>query len=231
MKNRRYIIELASIALAASTLVSFTSCSSKTKETEESVKITEASIIETTKETEEKDEVDEYVDNIKEKAENAGLDVRVIESPDDPVFEEYDILIDGYEDIFENADKEQAPKDDNYYAVATDKTTKEVEKYMADVVEMVQNNDIDAIVDNATFPFYLVGVEYNDADSLRTALEADDSVLKDKDFVKKVLSEDPHELGANSHGIFLGDGEIWIRSVIEDDSDEQVLRICTFNGV
>ncbi|MBO7452193.1 MAG: hypothetical protein J6U54_17835 [Clostridiales bacterium] len=219
MKNNRYIIKLASIAVAATTLVSFTACSSKTEETEESVEITEETVLDTVESEETKE------------AEDAGLDVRVIESPDDPIFDEYELTPDDYQDLLDDAEKAQTPKEDDYYSVATDKSTKEVEKFMEEVVEMVQNNDVDAIVENATFPFYLVGVEYNDADSLKKALEADDSVLMNTDFVKKVLAEDPHDLSANSQGIFLGDGEIWIRSVIDDNSGEQVLKICTFNGV
>lgn len=104
-----------------------------------------------------------------------------------------------------------------------------VEAYAKEAKEAVLNEDVDWIVKNARYPFYLMGQEIPDADALKEALLADDSPIKSEAFKEKVSGVETEDLFANYQGVMLGDGEIWFGESGEGDTDG--LFIFTINGV
>ncbi len=104
-----------------------------------------------------------------------------------------------------------------------------VEAYAKEAKEAVLNEDVDWIVKNARYPFYLVGQEIPDADALKEALLADDSPIRSEAFKEKVSEVETEDLFANYQGVMLGDGEIWFGESGEGDTEG--LFIFTINGV
>ena len=117
---------------------------------------------------------------------------------------------------------------DSDYSVAVDPAIADaaaVEEFASQAKEAVLNEDVDWIVQNAGYPFHLVGKDVAGAEELKAALSAEDSPIKAEAFKEKVKGHETTDLFANSQGVMLGDGELWFGQV--DDA----LRIITINGV
>ena len=117
---------------------------------------------------------------------------------------------------------------DSDYSVAVDPAIADaaaVEEFASQAKEAVLNEDVDWIVQNAGYPFHLVGKDVAGAEELKAALSAEDSPIKAEAFKEKVKGLETTDLFANSQGVMLGDGELWFGQV--DDA----LRIITINGV
>ena len=115
------------------------------------------------------------------------------------------------------------------YTVAVDTSVADnaaVEAYAKTVKDAVLAEDVDWIVENARYPFYLAGEEIADADALRAALEAENSVIKGAAFKEKLESDGTTDMFSNYQGVMIGDdGEIWFGEYMG------ALSIFTINGV
>ncbi|MCR4891606.1 MAG: hypothetical protein K5989_05440 [Lachnospiraceae bacterium] len=116
------------------------------------------------------------------------------------------------------------------YSVATDFSAADVETYAKNVRIEILHGDIDSLVMKANYPFNINGKEYADEEALFAALDAEDSILKDKDFLDKVREDDASNMFANYQGIMMGEaGNVWMGEVLDKDGNSQGLMILSFN--
>lgn len=111
------------------------------------------------------------------------------------------------------------------YSVCTSISTADVDAFASKAKEAFLTNDWGTVSEMCAYPITIGGTEYADADSLQTA----DITLSDS-FITAMNNESCTGMFANYMGIMMGDGEVWISEVLNEDGTSQGLKIISINN-
>lgn len=114
------------------------------------------------------------------------------------------------------------------YAVCTDISTWEVERFAKRVRRQILDGDFESIADEIAYPITVDGNSYADR---KAFLEA--GFVKDPNasFLDAIRNETGELMFCNWQGIMLGNGEIWFSEVLNRDGSSQGLKITGINGI
>ncbi len=125
----------------------------------------------------------------------------------------------------ETSEKSLNSDDVDYYSVSTSKSKQEVEAFAKAVKTCVLNDDWLTISKMTAYPITIQGVEYADAESL-----AKTDLVLSEEYKKALEAASCENLFANSQGIMIGDGEVWIGEVLDKDMQSEGLKILAINA-
>lgn len=128
--------------------------------------------------------------------------------------------------------EESNPKIDNdYYRVATNISSAEVELYAAQVRQQFLIQDWSAISSEISYPITIADVTYENSEDFLNASNSFNSNLNEN-FLTAIENEDCVEMFCNYEGIMIGEsGQIWIGEVLNADFSSQGLKITAINGL
>ncbi len=128
-------------------------------------------------------------------------------------------------------EKRNPTTDNDYYRVATNISSAEVERYAAQVRQQFLVQDWSAISSEIAYPITISDKTYENSEDFLKASSSFGSNLN-KDFLTAVENEDCVEMFCNYEGIMLGEsGQIWIGEVLNADFSSQGLKIIAVNGL
>lgn len=126
----------------------------------------------------------------------------------------------------ETSEKSLNSDDADYYSVSTSKSKQKVEAFAKAVKTSILNDDWLAISKMTAYPITIQGVEYVDVESL-----ANTNLVLNEEYKKALEAASCESLFANSQGIMIGDGEVWIGEVLDKDMQSEGLKIIAINGL
>ena len=106
------------------------------------------------------------------------------------------------------------PVDEDYYSLCTSYSKTEVEQFAREVREMILSKDWGALADRVRFPFTMGGVTYEDKEAF---LNIPFDTLLNPDAIAALEAEDCADMFFKFSGIMLGNGEVWISEVLNED--------------
>lgn len=114
------------------------------------------------------------------------------------------------------------------YAVCTDISTWEVERFAKRVRKQILAGDFESIADEIAYPITVDGVSYED----KTAFLAADFVQNPStSFMDAIRNEMGELMFCNWRGIMMGNREVWFSEVLNNDGSSQGLKIIGINGI
>lgn len=120
---------------------------------------------------------------------------------------------------------------DDYYRVATNKSSADVESYAAIVKQQFLQQDWPAIAEEIAYPITISDTTYDSSAEFLDASRSFDSSL-DEDFFAALEEEDCREMFCNWQGIMLGEtGQIWINEVLDEEYTSQGFMITAINDL
>ncbi len=123
-------------------------------------------------------------------------------------------------------DKESLVSEDmDYYSVCTSKSKQEVEAFAEAVKVNFLNDNWAAVSEMTAYPITIQGVEYVDAERLAHA-----DIVLSEEYKEALKAASCENLFANGEGIMLGDGEVWIGEVLDEDMQSEGLKIIAINA-
>lgn len=115
------------------------------------------------------------------------------------------------------------------YAVATSKTTWAVEGFAREVKQQILGGDFEGLCCNIVFPITVDGVTYQDEEAF---LKADFVGNPNPEFLQELREAPCENMMANSQGIAMGNGIIWIGEVLNSDNhSSKGLKVVKLNGL
>lgn len=128
-------------------------------------------------------------------------------------------------------EKRNPTTDNDYYRVATNISSAEVERYAAQVRQQFLVQDWSAISSEIAYPITISDKTYENSEDFLKASSSFGSNLN-KDFLTAVEKKDCVKMFCNYEGIMLGEsGQIWIGEVLNADFSSQGLKIIAVNGL
>ena len=132
------------------------------------------------------------------------------------------------EEMRDGEDDQNVETPADYYAVATSLPASEVEAFVLEIRQNIQDKDWAALSAKINYPITISGVTVNDSDEF---LELDFDQQINAEFVTAIEAETCRQMFSNWQGISMGEaGQIWIGSIV-DESGASVLRIIGLNGM
>lgn len=116
----------------------------------------------------------------------------------------------------------------NIYEVCTSVPKAEVEAFAAQVKQQIVSHDWKGLSGNISYPITVGDTTYQNSDEF-AAGNFEDSLSQK--FVDAVEAETCTDMFCNWQGIMLGNGEVWISEVLNDDSSSQGLKVTAINGM
>lgn len=120
--------------------------------------------------------------------------------------------------------KDMSKESDDYYTIATNISKNEVEDFMEKVKNAIVNQDMDTLYPLISYPIKIKEVEYKEEDSLKAA-----KIKFEESYIQEVKKASTKDMFCNYQGIMLGNGEVWISEVLNNDGTSQGLKITAFN--
>ena len=123
----------------------------------------------------------------------------------------------------------QAPEEaqnKDYYSVCTNYSKSEVEQFAKEVREFIIAEDWERLSEYVVYPITIAGVTYEDSTSFLTApFEAH----LDDDSIESIRNESCIDMFCNYAGIMMGNGEVWIGEVLNEDYSSAGLYVIGLN--
>lgn len=116
----------------------------------------------------------------------------------------------------------------NIYEVCTSLPKAEVEAFAGQVKQQIVNHDWKGLSENISYPITVGGTTYQNSDEF--AAGNFEESLSQK-FVDAIEAETCTDMFCNWQGIMMGNGEVWISEVLNDDSSSQGLKVTAINGM
>ena len=104
--------------------------------------------------------------------------------------------------------------DEDYYSLCTSYSKTEVEQFAREVREMILTNNWEALSDRIRFPITVGDITYEDK---ATFVSAPFDTLLNPDAIATLEAEDCTDMFFKFSGIMLGNGEVWISEVLNED--------------
>ena len=114
----------------------------------------------------------------------------------------------------------------DYYSVCTNYSKSEVEQFAKEVREFIIAEDWERLSEYVVYPITMAGVTYEDSTSfLATPFE----VHLDEDSIEAIRNESCIDMFCNYAGIMMGNGEVWIGEVLNEDYSSAGLHVIGLN--
>ena len=114
----------------------------------------------------------------------------------------------------------------DYYSVCTNYSKSEVEQYAKEVRECILAEDWERLSEYVAYPITMGGVAYEDSTSFLTALFG---TLLDENSIESIRNESCTDMFCNYAGIMMGNGEVWIGEVLNEDYSSAGLHVIGLN--
>ena len=122
-------------------------------------------------------------------------------------------------------DLEEAQNAD-YYSVCTNYSKSEVEQFAKEIREFIIAEDWKRLSEYVVYPITIAGVTYEDSTSfLAVTFEAH----LDEDSIEAIRNESCIDMFCNYAGIMMGNGEVWIGEVLNEDYSSAGLHVIGLN--
>jgi hypothetical protein len=115
---------------------------------------------------------------------------------------------------------------EDYYSVCTNLSKSEVEAFAKEVKDQILKKDWTGLAEKVSYPITIAGVTYNGSGEFSNA---DLDAAFDTDFMTAIEEESCTDMFCNYQGIMLGNGQVWISEVLNDDMTSQGLKILEIN--
>lgn len=122
-------------------------------------------------------------------------------------------------------DLEEAQNAD-YYSVCTNYSKSEVEQFAKEVQEFIIAEDWKRLSEYVVYPITIAGVTYEDSTSFLTAPFG---TQLDEDSMESIRNESCTDMFCNYAGIMMGNGEVWISEVLNEDYSSAGLHVIGLN--
>ena len=122
-------------------------------------------------------------------------------------------------------DLEEAQNAD-YYSVCTNYSKSEVEQFAKEVREFIIAEDWERLSEYVAYPITMAGVTYEDSTSF---LAAPFEAHLDEDSIEAIRNESCIDMFCNYAGIMMGNGEVWIGEVLNEDYSSAGLHVIGLN--
>ena len=113
------------------------------------------------------------------------------------------------------------------YAVATDRSAWEVDRFARKVKGLILSGDFRGLCEEMAFPITIDGTAYQDKEAF---LGADFIQNPNPAFLEALEKEPCGNMFANYQGIAMGDGSVWITEVLDDSLASGGLKVYGVNG-
>ena len=123
----------------------------------------------------------------------------------------------------------QAPEENqsvDYYSVCTNFSKSEVEQFAKEVRECILAEDWESLTEYVVYPITMAGVTYEDSTSFLTAPFG---TQLDEDSMESIRNERCTNMFCNYAGIMMGNGEVWIGEVLNEDYSSAGLHVIGLN--
>lgn len=115
----------------------------------------------------------------------------------------------------------------DYYSVCTDLPKSEVEAFAKEVRQSILEKDWKGLSEKAAYPITVAGVTYNNSSDFAAGnLDS----LCDSDFMAAIEEESCTDMFCSYQGIMLGNGQVWISEVLNEDMTSQGLKVTAINS-
>lgn len=118
------------------------------------------------------------------------------------------------------------PGDADYYSVCTNYSKSEVEQFAKEVREIILAEDWESLSEYVVYPITIAGVTYEDSTSF---LAAPFGTQLDEDSIESIRNESCTDMFCNHAGIMMGNGEVWIGEVLNEDYSSVGLHVIGLN--
>ena len=142
---------------------------------------------------------------------------------DRPVSEYLGSYADSMEQIYEGLDAYAG-----IYAVATDKSAWEVERFARKVKRQILARDFRGLCEEIAFPITVDGTVYQDREAF---LGADFIQNPNPAFLDALQKEPCGNMFVNYQGIAMGEGAVWIGEILDENLVSQGLKVYGMNGL
>ena len=142
---------------------------------------------------------------------------------DRPVSEYLGSYADSMEQIYEGLDAYAG-----IYAVATDKSAWEVERFARKVKRQILARDFRGLCEEIAFPITIDGTVYQDREAF---LGADFIQDPNPAFLDALQKEPCGNMFVNYQGIAMGEGAVWIGEILDENLVSQGLKVYGMNGL
>lgn len=142
---------------------------------------------------------------------------------DRPVSEYLGSYADSMEQVYEGLDTYAG-----IYAVATDKSAWEVERFARKVKRQILARDFRGLCEEIAFPITVDGTVYQDREAF---LGADFIQDPNPAFLDALQKEPCGNMFVNYQGIAMGEGAVWIGEILDDNLVSQGLKVYGMNGL
>lgn len=133
--------------------------------------------------------------------------------------------------VLQNSGTPDVPAAVGDYTVCTRIPGQEVERFAAEVRQLILDQDWDSLADRLVYPILVNGESlYMDSEEFRKDGTLLDVLLGGEAFRAALEQEDCHEMFCNYQGIMLGDGQVWIGETLEQDGTSQGLKVFVLQG-
>ena len=122
-------------------------------------------------------------------------------------------------------DAEEAQNED-YYFICTNNSKSEVERFAKEIRELVLTKNWENLSEYVVYPITMAGVTYEDSTSFLAALF---EAKLDEDSIEAIRNESCTDMFCNYAGIMMGNGEVWIGEVLNEDYSSAGLRVIGLN--
>ena len=123
----------------------------------------------------------------------------------------------------------QAPEENqnvDYYSVCTNFSKSEVEQFAKEIREFILAEDWEGLSEYVVYPITMAGVTYEDSTSF---LAAPFEAHLDEDSIEAIHNESCTDMFCNYAGIMMGNGEVWIGEVLNEDYSSAGLHVIGLN--
>lgn len=114
----------------------------------------------------------------------------------------------------------------NFYSVCTNYSKTEVEQFAKEVREFILAEDWDKLSEYVAYPITMAGVIYEDSTSF---LAVPFGTHLDEASIEAIRNESCTDMFCNYAGIMMGNGEVWIGEVLNEDYSSAGLHVIGLN--
>ena len=122
--------------------------------------------------------------------------------------------------------EQSVDEDSDYYAICTSYSKEEIESFAKTIKTLILNKEWEELADKVTYPITIGNIECSNEEDFKKIVF--DDILTD-DFYTALEEESCEEMFCNYAGIMLGDGQVWISEIIDEETGDRPLMVTTIN--
>ena len=126
------------------------------------------------------------------------------------------------------SEPQDSPDSENadFYSVCTGFSKNEVEQFAEEIKELILSSNWSELSEHIAYPITMGGIVYEDSVSFVTAPF---ETLLDADAIEAIQNENCTDMFCKYSGIMMGNGEVWIGEVLNEDGTSAGLRVISLS--